>query len=314
MGNAGTSVALKPGDRVEKDECERVGNFPHGILKNPDALKLDPGALGSIVPLASRKQDYIDAFEARDLTICNEATFAKINTPYIVHLERSDDEEPPVSEAHGHWLYEVVFTGQTFSEGEICRAALCGRCLYKALLGTQFFWSSDIGSMTFDLKMHQYMNDVSGDPVQCPQTGAGGCACFCSPAASGTVTITSFWDPETMNPSYLQQEGINGWYVIVGEITISVQGGPGAGEKTQLLRAAGTGPLGSGVGVSWTCFDEGDPFTTTIQSAQGSLNFFPYVSERWIHNRKRTETPELIPPPPGTSWPDMIDDPLHDTY
>lgn len=314
MGNAGPSMALKPGDSVEKDQCERVGNFPHGILKNPDSLALDPGVLGDAVPLASRKQDYIDAFEERGLTVCNESTFAKINTPYIVNLERSDDEEPPPSEAHSRWLYEIKFTGQVFSEGETCRAALCGRCLYKALLGKEFYWSSDIGSMSFDLKVHQYMNNVSGDPIQCPQTGAGGCACFCGPAASGNVTINSLWDPETMNPVYLQDNGINGWYVIVGDVTVSLTGGGGTSTKTKLLRAAGTGPEGAGVGTSWTCFDEGNLFTTTTQSASGSIGFFPYGTDRWRHNKKRIEQPDIMVPPPGMSWPEMIDDPSHGEY
>jgi hypothetical protein len=88
-------MVLNPGDSVEKDVCDQVGNFPHGLLSNPDALDLSPNAFGPTLALNSRKQDYIDAFDANDLTICNEDQFATLHTPYIAFLERKDDEEPP---------------------------------------------------------------------------------------------------------------------------------------------------------------------------------------------------------------------------
>jgi len=86
-------MALEPGDIVTEDTCDQVGNFPHGILTNPNSLTLDPGVLGSAMCLNSRKQDYIDAFDARGLTVCNETDFAKTHTPYIVKLSRKGDGE-----------------------------------------------------------------------------------------------------------------------------------------------------------------------------------------------------------------------------
>lgn len=91
-------MVLKPGDDVQKDQCDQVGNFPFGLLKDPDALALDPGALGAIPAVASKKQDYIDAFDANNLTVCNEDNFAKINTPFILHLHEKDEGPPPDGE------------------------------------------------------------------------------------------------------------------------------------------------------------------------------------------------------------------------
>lgn len=87
-------MALEPGDNILEDECKRVGNFPHGILKGPSNLQLDPGVLGSTMCLESRKQDYVDAFAANDLAVCNESDFAKKGSPYIVKLSRDDGPDP----------------------------------------------------------------------------------------------------------------------------------------------------------------------------------------------------------------------------
>lgn len=88
-------MVLKPGDDVQVGSCEPVGNFPHGLLTNPDALALEPGAFGSTMCLTERKEDYIDAFDAQNLVVCNEDQFAKLHTPYILHLEEKEEEEPP---------------------------------------------------------------------------------------------------------------------------------------------------------------------------------------------------------------------------
>lgn len=89
-------MVLRPGDTVPYGSCEPVGNFPHGLLTDPDALALDPGAFGASMCLNLKKQDYIDAFEANDLLVCNEGQFATLHSPYILHLERKD--EPPGDE------------------------------------------------------------------------------------------------------------------------------------------------------------------------------------------------------------------------
>jgi len=108
-------VALEPGDAVFEDTCEQVGNFPHGILTNPDSLELDPGVLGSSMCLSSRKQEYIDAFSDRDLTVCDEGDFAEINTPYIVKLRKKDQDPGPDPGISRYWLAVLWVTNADYT-------------------------------------------------------------------------------------------------------------------------------------------------------------------------------------------------------
>ena len=101
---------LHPGDAVPTDTCTQVGNFPHGLLANPDALELEEGAFESSMCLNNRKQDYIDAFDANGLIVCNEDDFAKLHSPYIVNLKKKDDEEPQQDD-YGIDNFVVMYDG-----------------------------------------------------------------------------------------------------------------------------------------------------------------------------------------------------------
>lgn len=313
---------LHPGDAVPEDACTQVGNFPHGLLTNPDALELDEGAFGPAIPLASKKQDYVDAFDANDLTVCNEGDFAKQNSPYIVFLEKKDEEEPPVSDAHSRWLFVATIWAQSFRESEMCRSAFCGACLYLSKgianpCGAMFTWTSDIGSCSFSAKSHQYMQDVTGDPAQCPPVSATfGCKCFCSPACDGQIEIESYWNPETMNLAYLQANGIDPWTIEVAKVRLTSFGPYGSLVKEQTIRASGVGYGGGQLSTSgsWNCYDDGTPWNYTMQSNIAHISFSAAQNQRWQHNWARTERPQCTLPPPGASWPPIIDDPSHGTY
>jgi hypothetical protein len=86
---------LNPGDRLPDEGCHRVGNFKHGVLDDTESLICYPGELGNILPLASRKQDYIDAFEDNGMVVCeDEVLFAEQGHPYVCYLERKEEEDP----------------------------------------------------------------------------------------------------------------------------------------------------------------------------------------------------------------------------
>lgn len=116
-------MALEPGDSIQEDTCEQVGNFPHGILKDSGSLALDPGVLGSTMCLTSKKQEYINAFDTNGLEVCNVDNFANINSPYIVKLGVADGEDPGDDLPSGPgWksLFEFSFVLQESATNFFC--------------------------------------------------------------------------------------------------------------------------------------------------------------------------------------------------
>lgn len=160
-------MVLRPGDVVPDNSCEPVGNFPHGLLTDPNALALDSGAFGPIPAFANKKQDYIDAFDANGLIVCNESQFAKPKSPYIVHLTTEEDEPPDVPQEgrdryiqihDGNGSYNVSTYGplgytsdnwfRQFLQSSI--GCPCGSGCPNDLSIFREDWS--VGSVTFDLE------------------------------------------------------------------------------------------------------------------------------------------------------------------
>lgn len=321
-------MVLQPGDKVT-ETCTQVGNFPFGLLKNPDALALDAGSLLTGTPaLANKKQDYIDNFESKDLIVCEENyPFAKLGQPLRLGLKIEDEEQPPTppTEADTKWVFQIVFRAQGFSESELWLAANCGNCLFKAIGQTfppyndqMFYWYSDIGSISFGAKTHPYMLNVSDDDALCPKGGVFGCDVHCYPALDGTIDLISYWDADTMNPVYLNENNINPSSVKVADLVITMNGPEGVVQVVKELYASGTSSyILQCAYPSWTCYDSGAPwgFETTFQSGSAYIGFgTAYIIERWKVNSTLIYAPNRLRLPPGiAAWPPIIDDP-NDPY
>jgi hypothetical protein len=316
-------MVLLPGDSVSEDSCERVGNFPHAILTDPDSLQLDPDVFGAVPATAAKKDLYIQAFDANDLIVCEDGEpFAKQGQPYILHLNRKGDEPPEPSDADKRWLFALTCFGQGFREQTVCPGIfICGRCIYRSRqihnpCGHVFYWTTDIGSMSFSAKMHEYMENITNTEECTINTNECDCYCFTS-ECEGTIEIESFWDAETMNHAYLNLYGIPWWEVIVARIRTIITGPFGSKSSSWLNITSygisyGQGQIG--IDGSWTCYDDGNPYHKTEQT--GSIGFYFTANElaRWQHNWQRVEKPECAQPPPGKTWPVMIDDPSHSNY
>jgi hypothetical protein len=152
-------MALRPGDSVSDSSCERVGNFPHGLLANPNALALSSGAFGSTPTLSSRKQAYIDAFDANDLTVCNENQFANLRSPYIVNLIRKGDEPNPEDPQEGQDFFVAIRYGVgTYSINTV------GSVLFTSDLWFRQFKQSSIGEFHEDWSIGNVTFDLENGP------------------------------------------------------------------------------------------------------------------------------------------------------
>jgi len=318
-------VVLQPGDSVPEDGCHRIGNFPFTILQNPDALTTDPGAVDNVEPEASRKQDWVNAFEENELLICEtEHEFSRKNYPLIGYLQREEVEPPPPppppEDAHTRWLFIIQIQVQSFKESEICQFGIRGNCLYFSVMGTGpdfdnpgFCWTSDFGETFIDAKTHEYMTDLTENETYCGDGIFGPCN-NCEPVCGGLIEIDSLWDPETMNPVYLSENGISPIDVLVATIDFTIAGPFGTKSVSQEISAGGVSFRSLTLSDLWVCHDEGNSPNTSFQSCNASVTFTAGVVERWRHNFQRVNNPTIYLPPPGTSWPAMIDDPSHEEY
>lgn len=152
-------VIVNPSDQVPEEGCNRIGNFPHGILKNPDALALDVGAKGETLPFASKKAEYIADFDSRSLEICEDVEpFANFNSPYRGYLnKKKDDPDPDPDDPNLAWIVGMNLAHR-YNETSFQKLGFCGFCLKSIRsdnpncnAGFHFIWTSDMESISWSL-------------------------------------------------------------------------------------------------------------------------------------------------------------------
>jgi len=284
-------MVLKPGDSVKIDECEQVDNFPFSLLKDPDSLALDPGDTDlKHTPAFGRVEDNdlsqipTGEFNERDLQICTENhSFQKVGEPLRLSLEKpdDDDEDPPdPSDPNLLQIGLVTFTKHEIRETEqsvIGQGA--GEILHNEFPPPIYVWNTDMGNAIWDL-----VNPPGIIKLPLNYTGGGP---FCSSILNGTVEITSLWNPATSTSNEVARVRVFGTHNLGPFSTFAGSGGVG------LVQCSS------------------DPIT--FKTGGFFVNFLFSTQRRWRWNQLLRCFPASFIPPPGLSFPGIIEDPTDPT-
>lgn len=212
-------MALKSGDNVPEDGCNRVGNIPFALLKNPNELEAKYTFSDASFQIAdsAKKQDYIDFFEFDDLIVCEDnEPFAKQGQPYFLSLNKKEDAPDPDPEDPDEKYIFRISIGFKYCENEVGPGGWGNATLKNAQLF--YVWNSDEGNNTKDI--------TEGNPVpSCTFSGPLTHEAFCEPEVTGSIVIENLWNPNTMNPEFIHENQLNDDLIIAAKVIITFNGG-----------------------------------------------------------------------------------------